>query len=145
MAYVLYNITYSLVSMPSGIISDRIPRRVVMSAGYMIFAIVYLGFGIIKSSGMVWVLFPIYGVYIAMTDGVGKAFIIDMVNPERVGTALGLYHFLIGVASFLASLIAGVLWSRFGAKAPFIYGAATAVISSILFLVLMKKGDKIAR
>ena len=138
LAYVLYNITYSLFSMPSGIISDRAPRKFVMSAGYMIFAAVYLGFGIVKSPTMVWVLFPVYGVYIAMTDGVGKALVTDMVDPTRVGTALGLYNFLIGIASFLASLIAGVLWSRFGAGAPFVYGAAMAACSSVLFFAWIK-------
>lgn len=138
LAYVLYNISYSLFSMPFGILSDRIPRKRIMAGGYMIFAVVYLGFGLASGPGIVWLLFPVYGFYIAMTDGVGKAIVADMVGKDRMGTAMGLYHFVLGIFAFFASLMAGLLWTYAGVAAPFIYGAVCAAISCAAFIFLLK-------
>ena len=138
LAYILYNVSYSLLSTPFGILSDRIPRKNIMIIGYVIFAVVYAGFGLIKNSAMIWPLFFTYGFYMAMTDGVGKALASDMVKKEYVGTALGFYHFALGIFAFFASLIAGLLWSCFGAVAPFLYGASTAILSGIALIILVK-------
>ncbi len=135
-AYVLYNLSHTILATPFGVLSDRIPRKDVMAIGYGIFALVYTGFAFIRHSQPVWILFPLYGFYIAMTDGVGKALVSDMVDKEHVGTALGLYHFVLGIFAFFASLIAGLLWTHIGAAAPFIYGATTAIISCIILLIL---------
>lgn len=138
LAYVLYNITYSVFSTPFGSLSDKIPRKNVMIVGYGIFAMVYLGFGMISGPKLIWALFPVYGLYIAMTDGVGKAFVSDIVEPEHRATALGIYHFVLGIFAFFASLIAGILWEHIGFSAPFLYGALTAIASSIALFVLIK-------
>lgn len=132
LAYVLYNISYSALSTPFGWISDKIPRKTVMIAGYLIFAAVYLGFGFINDSKWIWFLFPVYGCYMALTDGVGKAFASDMVEAKYRATALGLYHLVLGIFAFSASLIAGLLWTRVGISAPFIFGAVMAVGSCVL-------------
>lgn len=138
LAYVLYNISYSLLSTPFGVLSDRFPRKNVMILGYLVFAAVYLGFGLATKPALVWVLFPVYGFYIAMTDGVGKALVSDMVNSDYRATALGLYHFVLGIFAFLASVIAGLLWTHLGVAAPFIYGAAAAILSSLALFFLVK-------
>lgn len=139
LAYVLYNISYSVLSTPFGALSDRISRKKVMVIGYGVFALVYALFGLISSSGPLWILFPVYGFYIAMTDGVGRAFVSDMVAPQRRATALGAYHFMLGVFAFLASLIAGLLWTRIGASAPFVYGASCAALSAAAMAVFVKE------
>jgi MFS family permease len=138
LAYVVYNISYSGLSFPAGILSDRIPRKTVIIGGFIIFALVYLGFGIFADAKTVWILFFIYGFYMAMTDGVSKAFITDVVEKEKVGTALGIYYCLTGLATFFASVIAGLLWTYVGAQAPFIYGAVTAALSCVAFILLIK-------
>ena len=138
LAYVLYNISYSALSTPFGSLSDRMPRKNVMIIGYAVFALVYTAFGLIKGPAPVWVLFPIYGFYIAMTDGVGKALIADMVKKEHMATAMGLYHFTLGIFAFFASLIAGLLWTRVGVTAPFLYGAGMAVASAAALFFLVK-------
>lgn len=138
LAYVVYNISHSVLATPFGILSDKMPRKMVMIIGYAVFAAVYIGFGLLKDARMVWVLFAIYGFYIAMTDGVSKAFVIDLVEERLRGTALGLYHCVIGLLAFLASLIAGLLWTHVGAPAPFLYGAVTAGISCIAFIIFMQ-------
>ncbi|MDD5436569.1 MAG: MFS transporter, partial [Candidatus Omnitrophica bacterium] len=133
LAYVVYNISYAGLSMPFGALSDRMPRKYVMMMGYAVFAVVYVGFAAITGPGMVWPLFFIYGFYIAMTDGVGKALVSDMVPKEYMGTAMGLYHFILGIFAFFASLIAGLLWTHIGVTAPFYYGAIMSVISFVMF------------
>ena len=137
LAYVLYNISYSALSTPFGALSDKFPRKNIMIIGYGIFAAVYLGFAFITSSKMVWLLFPVYGFYIAMTDGVGKALVSDMVGKPYIATAMGLYHFVLGIFAFFASLIAGLLWTHVGAWAPFVYGAGAAILSctALFFLI----------
>jgi MFS family permease len=85
---------------------------------------------------VVWVLFAIYGFYIAFTEGVSKAYIANLAPKEKVGTAIGLYYTATGVAVLFASLVAGWLWSAFGAPATFYYGAFMALLASILFVVL---------
>lgn len=137
-AYVLYNISRTVTSTSAGSLSDRMPRKIVLATGYIVFAAVYFGFGFMKQGWTVWGLFAVYGLYMAMTDGVGKALVSDMVAPSRRGTALGLYHFVLGIFTFFASFVAGLLWTHVGPAAPFVYGAVMALVSGIAFIVLIK-------
>ncbi|TRZ88071.1 MAG: MFS transporter, partial [Methanosarcinales archaeon] len=139
LTYVVYNITYSLSSMPAGMLSDRIGRRNVMIGGFLIFSIVYLGFAMANSGYMIWLLFAIYGFYIAMTDGVSKAYAVDLVPADKRGTAIGLYYTATGLMALISSIIAGLLWDFAGASAPFLFGSATALVAAVMLVVLMPK------
>jgi MFS family permease len=136
LAYVVYNIFYAGFSYPAGILADRIGFKKVLLTGFLIFSLVYYGFGMANNPHVVWVLFAIYGFYIAFTEGVSKAYIANLAPKEKVGTAIGLYYTATGVAVLFASLVAGWLWSAFGAPAAFYYGAFMALLASILFVVL---------
>lgn len=136
LAYAVYNIFYAVFSYPAGVMADRIGFRRVLLAGFFVFALVYAGFGTATRSLSVWFLFPIYGFYIAFTEGVGKAYITNIVPKEKIGTALGFYYAATGIAVLLASLAAGWLWSAFGAPAAFYYGAAMSLLACILFVTL---------
>ena len=72
LVYALFNACYSVLSLPAGAVSDRVPRRVVYAIGLLAFAITYIGLGLTRSSGWVWALFAIYGAYWAFTDGVAE-------------------------------------------------------------------------
>jgi len=74
----------------------------------------------------------------ALTEGVGKAYISNLVPEKKSGTAFGIYQITVGLCTFFASLVAGLLWSYIGVSAPFIYGSLMAVISAFLFIVLGK-------
>ena len=139
LAYVLFNFTYAIFSMPAGIIADKIGPKKVLLDGFLLFSAVYLLFGLAPSSPFLWFLFPIYGIYMALTEGVGKAYISNLVPQEKTGTAFGVYQTTVGLCIFFASLIAGLLWTYIGVSAPFIFGSIMAVISAFLFVVLEKR------
>lgn len=139
LAYVLFNFTYAIFSTPAGIISDKIGPRKILLSGFLLFSIIYLFFGLINVSSFVWLLFPFYGIYMALTEGVGKAYISNLVSPKNAGTAFGVYQAGVGLCAFFASLVAGILWTYIGVRAPFIFGSAMSAISALLFVVLEKK------
>jgi MFS family permease len=139
LVYVLFNFAYAAFSVPAGVISDKIGPKKVLLTGFLLFAIVYLSFGLIKSPVFLWILFPVYGIYMALTEGVGKAYISNLIPQEKIGTAFGVYQTTIGLTTFLASLIAGLLWTYLGVGAPFIFGGLMATISALLFVTLNKR------
>ncbi len=137
--YVVYNITYSLASMPAGSLSDRIGRRNVIVAGFMIFSSVYMGFGLSNHGYLVWILFAVYGFYMAMTEGVSKALVVDMVPEDKRGSAIGLYYTAVGLLALPSSIIAGLLWDNVGVSAPFILGSIAAFAAALMMLILLPK------
>jgi MFS family permease len=141
LAYVAYNTSYSLLAMPAGIASDRLGRRNVIGLGFAVFAGVYLGFAVVDAGAYVWLLFPVYGVYMALTEGVGRALVADLVPGERRGSALGLYQGGVGVMALLSSLLAGLLWDHVSASAPFFLGGSTAALGLVLLLVFLPRGS----
>jgi len=114
--------------------SARVPRNVkalgvvsVLTAGFCGYALVYAGFALAQSSLGVWLLFALYGVPYAMTEGLARAYVCDLVPPEVRATAVGGYTFVLGLAALPASAGAGLLWDEVGHAAPF---ALSAVLMS---------------
>jgi MFS family permease len=142
--YTLFNFFYAISSHPAGIISDRIGQKKVLLWGFCLFALVYSLFGIITEQYLLWVLFPLYGVYMALTEGIGKAYISLLVRKDFTGTTYGIYQTLIGVLTFLSSLIAGFLWKYITPGAPFIFGGIMAMAAFIIFAASMKRVDPTA-
>ena len=131
-AYVLYNLTYAGLSYPAGRLSDRVPRRYVFAAGLAVFATVYLGLGLVTTSAWVWPLLATYGAFTALTDGVGKAWITDLLPSERHGSGLGLYQGVIGAGSLVAGIWAGLAWHGNGRIPLVISGSIVAVLTIAL-------------
>ena len=136
LVYVLMNVSSSLFSIPAGILADRIGAKRVLSFGFLLFSYVYLMFGMADSSGVVWFLFPAYGLFLALTEGVGKAYLSRLIPHEIAGSAFGLYQVVIGTATFLASFIAGLMWTDISPAAPFIFGSVMAFSAAGLFYLL---------
>jgi MFS family permease len=136
LVYTLYNLVYAVASVPLGHLSDRVGRRRVLVGGLLVFAAVYTGFAVADASWQIVALFAAYGLYIAATDGVGKAFAVDLVPSDLRATSIGLLGTLTGVTTLVASASAGVLWDAVGPWAPFAFGAAGAMLSAVLFVLI---------
>src|SRR5208282_2441088 len=131
----VFNITYTLASWPAGWFSDHVSRRLVGSAGYVIFAAVYFVFGRVPSTMAIWIAMAVYGLYYALTEPVLKALVVETVGQEIRGRALGVYAFVTSVATLAASLITGLLWKHYGAGMPFYFSAGLAVVAAALLAI----------
>jgi len=136
--WVVFNITYAVSALPSGILSDRIGSRRVIAYGFLIYSVVYLGFAFATSAYQVWILFLIYGFYYGLTDGVSRSLVSKMVSSEQRGTAFGIYHSTVGLVSLPASLLMGFLWDWKGPKTAFLFGAVLALVSVIMLFSLIR-------
>jgi len=134
LAYVVYNFVYMLAAYPIGILSDHVGRRGVFVVGLAAFALTYVGFAVVAGSTLLWPLFAVYGIYMAATDGVGKALITDFAPPERRASAIGLHGMITGLGALVASILAGQLWDHVSVAAPFMLGAASAGLAIVLLL-----------
>ena len=131
----VFNIIYTLGSWPAGWLSDHFSRRWIAAAGYMIFAGVYFVFGRAPSVLAIWVTMAVYGIYYALTQPVLKALVVETVQQEVRGRALGAYFFATSVATLAASLITGELWKHFGPPVPFYASAGLAAVSAAMLVV----------
>ena len=130
----VFNITYTVFSWPAGHLSDRLSRRAIAAAGYLVFAAVYLVFAIAPSTLALWFTMASYGLFYALTNPVLKALVVETVAPEVRGRALGMYFFGTSVAALLASVITGELWKQYGPRVPFFLSAGIAAASAVLLL-----------
>jgi len=112
-------------------LSDRVGRLRCIIAGFAGYAIVYAGFALVTRSGSVWFLFALYGIPYALTEGLTRAYVVDLV-PEAVrATAIGSYTFVLGLAALPASTLAGVLWDSVNHGFPFWVSAALMITAAI--------------
>ena len=138
--YVLYNIMYTAVSYPFGVIADRIGREKVIILGMGVFIVATIGFTFLSPS--LWniiMLFTILGVYIGIFDGSQKAYISEIANPSLKATALGAVATLTGLITLPSSLAAGILWDRFGSATTFEFGAIVALLALTSFAIFLLK------
>jgi MFS family permease len=142
---ITFNLVYSLVSSPAGALSDRIGRRRLLVAGWLLYAVVYLGFSRATAGWQAWALMGVYGIYYGLSEGAAKAFVADLVPSERRGTAYGVYNAAIGLMALPASLVAGILWQGVGGweglgpGAPFLFGAVVALLAAVLLALLPER------
>jgi MFS family permease len=126
----LFNVIYAGTSVPAGVAADRLGRGRVARWGLLLFALVYLGFGAADAGWQGWTLFGAYGVFMAFTDGVWKAYLGELAPADTRGAVYGAFNAVVGAAALPASLVAGRLWDVAGHGAPFYYGAAMALLGA---------------
>ncbi len=133
--YAAFNVVEAALGYAAGVLSDRLGRRPLIIAGYAVFAIVYLGFALVRGENhaAIWALFMLYGGYYTLTQGSQRAFAADFSDPARRGAQIGAYHMVVGLALLPASILAGRLY-EWNPAAPFFVGAATAAVSALLLL-----------
>ena len=129
--YFLFNLVGSAVAAPAGILSDRIGRRRVLTIGFALYGVVYAGFALASHTWAPWLLFAAYGVPYALTEGMARAFVVDLVGPECRATAVGSYTFVLGLAALPSSAVAGILWDTVGHSAPFALSAVLMLVAAV--------------
>lgn len=139
--YVLFYAVYVIAAIPAGMLSDRIGRKPVLIASYLIFAIVSLGLIYTSSLYSVLPFFALYGVSFAMFDSVQRAYVVDFAPEHLKATTLGTFHTAIGLVALPGGYIAGMLWDKISPEATFVYGLALAIISSLLLLLVKPKRE----
>jgi MFS family permease len=137
-AYIFYNLVYALASYPMGVLADRLGFRKIILLGFILFAGVYAGFAFNPSIAVIFLLFAVYGIYAAATEGVIKAWITNLSHGENTATAIGFYTSCESICTLSASIIAGALWTGFGSAATFITTASVAVVVWLYFLLKIK-------
>ncbi len=135
--YLVFNLVYSLSSIPAGIAADRFGRKRVILLGFVLFAVLYYGFAIARDASAIWALFAFYGLFMGLTEGIQKAFLATIIPSDFKATAFGVYNTAVGLAMFPASLIGGWLWDHISPSATFYFGAITAGLSAVLFVVFI--------
>lgn len=137
--YFLYSATASLLSFPLGRFSDKTGRKKMLTAGYLFFSAVYLGFAVFQHKALIIALFVVYGAYTALTMGIERAFVAEISPKELKGTMLGLQSAIVGVALLPASSLAGLLYKNIGPAAPFYCGSVLAVAAGIGLLFAVRE------
>jgi MFS family permease len=142
LAYLVYNVFSMSVAPPAGMISDTIGRSKLLSAGYLVYGLVYFGFAVMDAgltSWTGWGLFAAYGLYAGMTEGVEKALVSDLAPQYLRASAIGLHATIAGLALLPASIIAGLLWEHLGPAAPFYFGGSLALLASVSVIVGVRR------
>jgi len=143
--WIVLHFVKMVTSVPGGKWSDKIGRRKVIVSGWVVYALIYLGFGFSYRIFHIWLLFALYGIYFGLTEGVEKAFVSDLVGKEFQGTAFGFYHLAVGIAAFPSSVIFGFVWQKVGSEVAFAYGASLAGLASILLFSLVREPKRQSR
>lgn len=139
LVYLIFNLVSVIFAVPAGILSDKIgPERLIIF-GYLLYSCIYFGFGWTTTKMTVILLFALYGLYSAATDGIQKALVSDLIDKKKRGTGLGIYNSIIGITLLPASLIAGALYDKVDNRAPFFFGAAMALVAALLMVAFYRK------
>jgi len=124
---VVMNVAYALVSAPAGSLSDHLDRRVLLGAGLIALILADLLLAFVPTVVGVLAAAAVWGVHMGLTQGLLPAWIADTAPVRLRGTAFGLFNLAAGAALLVASTLAGVLWTTFGAAVTFLAGAAFAL------------------
>ncbi len=138
--YIFYNLVYAICAYPLGILADKIGLKSILITGLCIFSIVYTGFALNENMYVFFLLFALYGIYAAATEGISKAWISNLVPKNETASALGTFSGFQSICALIASSLCGLLWYHLGAVFTFL---VTAVISLavIIYLYFLKITD----
>ncbi len=132
------HVVKAVMSTWAGVKSDRWGRRVVIGAGWLVYALVYGGFAVSSSVPALIAWFMVYGVYYGLSEGTEKALVADLAPAALRGTAFGIYNAALGVGSLLASVVFGLVWKLVSPAAAFGLGAALALVATVLLALLVR-------
>ena len=137
--YVLFYLTYTFVSTPAGMLSDKFGRKIILLFGFLLFSLISISLVFINTLGLLIIVFAVYGIFFALIDGNQRAFVVDMSSKELKATSLGFFQTAIGIFALPGGIICGLLWDKFGSSATFIFGGVLSIIAFTIILFIKKK------
>ena len=137
LVWALLHVVKSTLATSGGALSDRIGRKPVLVASWIVYASVYAGFAVSESFAALTLWLLVYGVHFALAEGTEKAMVADLAPVSLRGTAFGIFHGIVGFGSLAASVVFGVVWKTWGAPAAFGLGASLALAASVLLLMVV--------
>jgi len=140
--YVTLNLFFVLFALLTGGISDRIGRKPVIAASFVIFAMTCVVMATTGSFLLLVLGFAMFGVYKGSSEGVLKAYVIDVVPKGLRGTAMGAFHTAVGLVMLPGGIVAGFLWDSYGHWATFAYGASAALLALVLLIAIAPNVDR---
>lgn len=143
-AYIFYNLVYAAASYPFGSLADKFGIKKVFTAGLFIFSIVYAGFAFHPTAVVIFILFFIYGIYAAATEGISKAWITNIAHHSDTATAVGFYTSCQSICSLVASVAAGFIWMKSGSSVTFASTAIVTTLVVIYFILSFRVSKKIS-
>jgi MFS family permease len=138
LVWALLHVVKSTLATSGGALSDRVGRKPVLVASWIVYAIVYAGFAMSESFAALTSWLLVYGVHFALAEGTERAMVADLAPAPLRGTAFGIFHGIVGLGSLGASLVFGVVWKTWGAPAAFALGASLALAASVLLLIAVR-------
>lgn len=137
--YIFYNLIYALFAYPLGVLADKLGMKIIYMLGLILFAATYAGMALFEHKTAYLILFFLYGIYAAATEGIAKAWISNICSKSDTATAIGTYTAFQSIATLLASSLAGMLWFAFGASAAFLV-TAVAVVPVLILIRQLNSG-----
>jgi len=135
LAYMVLNAVYAATSVPLGIIADRVGLKNMVLLGFIFYSAVYAGFAFAANATHIWILFFSYGLFKGISDGSQRAYLAQIANTTRMGTAFGIFHTAVGLTLLPASVIGGILWDKMGPAGTFLYGSALSLLAVVIFIL----------
>ncbi len=134
--YIFYNLVYALFSYPIGALADKIGLKTMLIMGLLLFSVVYTCMGFANSMLLFGILFFMYGIYAAATEGISKALLSNLAHHSETATAIGFYNSAASICALLSSSLAGVLWFAIGPRAMFMI-SGIGVFTVVCYLILV--------
>ncbi len=136
--YIFYNLVYALFAFPIGMVADKIGLKAIFMTGLALFSMVYFGMAINTDLYIFFILFFLYGIYAAATEGISKAWISNITDKKDTATAIGTFSGLQSICTLIASTLTGLIWFQFGATSAFLMTAIITLVVLVYFISIPK-------
>jgi MFS family permease len=136
LSYMLFSAVTVLAAYPGGAIADKYSPRIVYSVGLVAFAAAYATLGLTQNHTVALIALALYGLFPALTDGVGKAWIAGLSEANHRGRAQGVYQASMNFAILGAGIWGGALWSKGDIQWPLVVAAIGALIGAIVLATI---------
>jgi MFS family permease len=136
---IVMNVLYAGAAYPAGAAADRVSARTLLILGLVLLIAADVVLALAASPLLVFAGAALWGLHMAFTQGLISKLVADTAPAELLGTGFGIFNLVSGVALLLASVIAGSLWSVFGASATFLAGAAFTAVAAAGLLAAVRR------